>query len=205
MNLTAIRNITAKAVLTAALPLAAMALPSASLQAADLPAVDRGHTSVHFDVWHGGVSPTVYQFREINKVDFKFDPKDPTKSKISMEINAASLDSNHYFRDNWARSAAELDVWKHPVITFVSTSIEKTGDNTGKLTGNLTLKGVTKPITADITYRKTKHFSGKVMVHGFVAKGSFKRTDFGLKAFIPWISDKVDFTVILEEKRPVNE
>ncbi|MEQ8699453.1 MAG: YceI family protein, partial [Bauldia litoralis] len=127
MNFVTLRNLSAKAVVSVALPLAALAFSSTGVQAQDMkPEVDRGHTSVHFDVWHGGVSPTVYQFREINKVDFQFDPKDPTKSKVSMEINAASLDSNHYFRDNWARSAAELDVWKHPVITFVSTSIEKT-------------------------------------------------------------------------------
>jgi polyisoprenoid-binding protein YceI len=203
MNFTNLRNLSAKAVLSAALPLAAMAASGGVAQAADLPAVDRGHTSVHFTVWHGGVSPTIYQFREINKVEFKFDPKDPSKSKIALVINAASLDSNHHFRDNWARSAAELNVWKNPVITFTSTKVEKTGDAKGKVTGDLTLHGVTKPITAEIAYRKTKHFSGKYMVHGFVAKGSFKRTDFGLKAFIPWIGDKIDFTVILEEKRPM--
>ncbi len=205
MKFTSLRSLSAKAILSVALPLTAMAASTGAAQAQDLPAVDRGHTSVHFTVWHGGVSPTIYQFRDITKVDFKFDPKDPSKSKVSLEINTASLDSNHYFRDNWARSAAELNVWKNPVITFTSTKVEKTGDNTGKITGDLTLKGVTKPITADITYRKTKHFSGKYMVHGFVAKGSFKRTDFGLKAFIPWIGDKIDFTVILEEKRPFAE
>jgi polyisoprenoid-binding protein YceI len=179
---------------------------SGAAQAEMKPTVYRPHTSVHFTVSHGGMTPTMYQFRNIKKIDFVFNPKDVTKSKISMVIDAASLDSNHYFRDNWARSAAELNVWKFPNITFVSTKVEKTGKNTGKVTGNLTLHGVTKPITADIVYRHGKHFLGKFWVHGFVATGTFKRSDFGLTGFTmigktPWVGDEINFTVILEQNR----
>ena len=179
-----------------------------SARAEDKPFVDRGHTSIHFHVTHGGFTPTIYQFRQIEKVDFYFDPKDPSKSKVGFVIDAASLDSNHYFRDNWARSAAELNVWKFPKITFTSTKVEKTGADSGKVTGNLTMHGVTKEITANIKYHTGKHFSGKVTVHGFTATGVLKRSDFGLKAFtkvgnMNWIGDDVHFTVLLEQKRPV--
>ena len=174
------------------------------------PFVDRGHTSIHFHVTHGGFTPTIYQFRQIDKVEFAFDPKDPTKSKVAFVIDAASLDSNHYFRDNWARSAAELNVWKFPKITFTSTKIEKTGANSGKVTGNLTMHGVTKEITANIAYHTGRHFNGKVTVHGFTATGALKRSDFGLKAFtkvgkLNWIGDDIHFTVLLEQKRPVKK
>ena len=172
---------------TAILPMAAAALFATSVQAQKLPEVDRGHTSVHFSVMHGTLTPTIYEIKEFRKVDFHFDPKDPTKSRIALVMEAASINSNHYFRDNWARSAAELNVWKFPTITFTSTKIEKTGDSTGKVTGNLMMHGVTKEVTADVTYKKVKHFTGKLMVHGFVAKGTIKRTDFGLKAFRDFI------------------
>ena len=33
------------------------------------PFVDRGHTSIHFHVTHGGFTPTIYQFRQIDKVE----------------------------------------------------------------------------------------------------------------------------------------
>ncbi|HUT51209.1 MAG TPA: YceI family protein [Alphaproteobacteria bacterium] len=191
-----------------ALGLATLA-PTGQARAEMTPTIDRGHTSVHFSVMHGGFTPTIYQFRTIEKVDFVFNPKDVSKSKISMVIQAASLDSNHAFRDNWARSAAELNVWKYPTITFVSTKVWKTGKNTGKVTGNLTLHGVTKPITADIRYNKAgRHFTGKHWVHGFIATAKFKRSDFGLKAFtmvgtLPWIGDEISLTVLLEQKRAV--
>jgi polyisoprenoid-binding protein YceI len=187
----------------------AMLAPTGQARAEMKPTVDRGHTSVHFTVMHGGFTPTVYQFRTIKTVDFVFNPKDVSKSKVSFVIEAASLDSNHAFRDNWARSAAELNVWKFPTITFVSTKVWKTGEKTGKVTGNLTLHGVTKPITANILYNKAgRHFTGKHWVHGFIATGTFKRSDFGMKAFtmvgnLPWIGDEIKFTVLLEQKRAV--
>jgi len=188
-----------------AMGLAALAV-TGQARAEMKPTVDRGHTSIHFRVTHGGFTPTIYQFRQIDKVEFTFNPDDVTKSKVAFVIDAASLDSNHYFRDNWARSAAELNVWKFPKITFTSTKVEKTGPNTGKVTGNLTLHGVTKEITANVKYKAGRHFSGKVSVHGFVATGTFKRSDFGLKSFtkvgtLNWIGDEIQFTVLLEQKR----
>ena len=179
-------------------------------QAEAKPFVDRGHMSVHFNVTHGGFTPTIYQFRQIDKVDFYFDPQDPTKSKLSLVIDAASLDSNHYFRDNWARSAAELNVWKFPKITFTSTKVEKTSANTGKVTGKLTMHGVTKEVTANVVYHTGRHFSGKVTVHGFTATGTLKRSDFGLTAFtkvgnLNWIGDEIHYMVLLEQKRPVKK
>ena len=165
--------------------------------------VDMEHVSVHWSIWHGGFSTITGQFRQINKVDMMLDRKDPTKSKVSVEIEAASIDSNHPYRDNWIRSETELDVWKFRTITFESTKIEKTGENTGKMTGNLTMHGVTQPVTMDVTYNKAgMHLSKKYSIDGFTAKGKLKRPDFGLKAFIPWVGEEVEFVIQLEAKRP---
>ena len=81
--------------------------------------------------------------------------------------------------------------------------IEKTGDNVGRLTGNLTMHGVTQPITMNVTYNKSgKHVSGKYSIDGFSAQGKLKRSDFGLKAFTPWIGEEIEFTIELEAVRP---
>jgi len=201
------RVTTAATGLALAVGLTAMTFGGAA-QAESKPFVDRGHTSIHFHVTHGGFTPTIFQFRQIDKVEFSFDPSAPEKGKVAFVIDAASLDSNHYFRDNWARSAAELNVWKFPKITFTSTKVEKTGANTGKVTGNLTMHGVTKEITANVKYSTGRHFSGKVTVHGFTATGVLKRSDFGLKTFtkvgkLNWVGDDIHFTVLLEQKRPI--
>jgi polyisoprenoid-binding protein YceI len=165
--------------------------------------VDLDHVSVHWSIGHGGFSKVTGQFRQINKASLIFDRDDVSKSKVSVEVEAASLDSNHYFRDNWARSEACLNVWKFKTITFESTAVEKTGNNTGKLTGNVTMHGETKPITMNVTYNKGgKHLSGKYSIDGFTATGSIKRSDFGMKAFIPWIGDEIEFVIQLEGQRP---
>jgi polyisoprenoid-binding protein YceI len=165
--------------------------------------VDLEHVAVTWSISHGGFSSVMGQFRQINKAEMAFDRKDPANSKVSVEIEAASIDSNHAYRDNWIRSEAELDVWKHRTITFESTKIEKTGENTGKMTGNLTMHGVTHPVTMDVTYNKSGlHLSKKYTIDGFTAKGKLKRTDFGMKAFIPWIGEEVEFVIQLESKRP---
>lgn len=180
----------------------ALLLPAAAAQAQKAD-VDLEHVSVYWSLWHGGFSQVTGQFRQINKVDMVFDRKDVANSKVNVEIEAASLDSNHAYRDNWARSDAALDVWKFRTINFESTKIEKTGDNTAKMTGNLTMHGVTQPITMDVTYNKGgMHLSKKYSIDGFTAKGKLKRSDFGMSAFIPWIGEEIDFVIQLEAKRP---
>jgi polyisoprenoid-binding protein YceI len=165
--------------------------------------VDLEHVAVTWTISHGGFSSVMGQFRQINKAEMTLDRKDPANSKVSVEIEAASIDSNHAYRDNWIRSETELDVWKHRTITFESTKIEKTGEKTGTMTGNLTMHGVTHPVTMDVTYNKSgMHLSKKYTIDGFTAKGKLKRTDFGMKAFIPWIGEEVEFVIQLESKRP---
>jgi polyisoprenoid-binding protein YceI len=191
-----------KRVLAAALGLTL--LPLAASQAEPRKQeVDLDHVSILWSISHGGFSQVAGQFRQINKVDFTFDRDDVSKSGVTVEVEAASLDSNHGFRDNWARSEASLNVWKFRTIKFESAKIEKTGDQTGKMTGNLTMHGETHPITLDVTYNKGgKHLSGKYSVDGFTAKGMLKRSDFGMKAFTPAIGDEVEFVVQFEAKRP---
>ena len=164
--------------------------------------VDDGHTSVHFMIFHGGFSKVMGEFRKVDVTEFVFDPEDVSNSKVSATIDAASLDSNHYFRDNYTRSETFLNVIKNPTITFVSTKVWKTGDHTGKMTGDLTLRGVTKPVTFDITYNKGgKHLSGKYSIDGFTATGKINRSDFDMKAFLPWVADEVEIVMQLEAWR----
>lgn len=180
----------------------ALLLPFAGAQAQER-RVDLDHVSIHWSIGHGGFTKVTGQFRQINKATLDFNREDVSKSKVSVEIEAASLDSNHHFRDNWARSEASLNVWKFRTITFESTKIEKTGDNTGSMTGNVTMHGVTHPVTMNVVYNKGgKHLSGKYSIDGFTATGMLKRSDFGMKAFIPWVGDEIEFVIQFEALRP---
>src|SRR5262245_54561471 len=79
----------------------ALLLPAAPAQAqAQKVDVDLEHVAVTWTVSHGGFSMVMGQFRQINKAEMTFDRKDPSNSKVSVEIEAASIDTNHPYRDN---------------------------------------------------------------------------------------------------------
>ena len=184
------------------LGLVATSLPTGAQAEPRNQKVDLSHTSVSWVISHGGFTKVPYQFRKIDKADFVFDVEDVANSKVNVSIEAASLDSNHFYRDNFTRSEVFLDARKFKDITFNSTKIWKTGDTTGKMTGDMTIKDVTKPVTFDVVYNKGgKHIRGKYMIDGFTARGKIKRSDFGVKAFIPWVGDEIDITIMLEAHR----
>lgn len=186
------------------LPVLALALallapaPAAFAEPRELK-VDLTHTSVNWFIGHGGFSMVIGQFRAINEVKVVFDPEDVSKSSVSAVIDAASLDSNHYFRDNYIRSDTFLDVRQFPTITFTSTEIAATGEKTGTMTGDLTLRGVTKPVTFDVTWNGSgPHLSGKYQIDGFTATTKVNRQDFGISAFSPWVADEVEILIQIE-------
>lgn len=101
------------------------------------------HASINFRVKHLGFSWLTGRFDTFSGT-FSFDPKNPAASKISLEIDTASVNSNHAKRDKHIRNADFLEVDKYPKATFVSTSRKVTGERTGIVKGNLTLRGITK-------------------------------------------------------------
>lgn len=161
--------------------------------------VDLSHTVVMWEIAHGGFSNVIGIFRKINYVDIVFDPEDVSNSSVSASVEAASLDSNHYYRDNYTRSDTFLDAREYKDITFESTEITQTGDNTGTMTGDLTMRDVTQPVTFDVTFNKSgEHLSGEYMIDGFTATTTINRSDFGMDAFIPWVADEVRIRIETE-------
>ena len=61
-------------------------------------------------------------------------------------------------------------------MTFVSTSVKKTGARTAKVTGDLTFLGQTRPVTLDATFNGEieRHPFANVPAIGFAAEGPFQ-------------------------------
>ncbi|WP_299391220.1 YceI family protein [Pelagibius sp.] len=184
-----------------ALPLAFASVQGA--QAAQTYTLDSAHADVIFLVDHLGYSATVGRIGDVQG-SITFDEAAVENSAVEIVMQAASLDTNHTKRDEHLRSAEFFNVEQFPTITFTSTGIAKTGDNTGTLTGDLTLLGVTKPVTLDVTFNlKSPHpiYEGKETV-GFSARGSLKRTDFGMAAYAPAVGDEVELIIEVEAIEP---
>ncbi len=112
---------------------------------------DGAHASINFRTSHLGFSFLTGRFDTFTG-QFWFDPDNPEDGKVEIEIDTASLNSNHAERDNHLRGDDFFAASSYPKATFVSTGITKTGDNTAEITGDLTIRGVTKPVTIDATY-----------------------------------------------------
>src|SRR5688572_2882039 len=106
------------------------------------------HSSVNFRASHIGISALWGRFNDVTG-HFTYDPANVAASSIVVDINPASLDTNHEARDTHLKTSDYLDVEKFPAAGFVSTAITDKGDGKFGVTGNFTLHGVTKEISFD--------------------------------------------------------
>ena len=116
--------------------------------------LDPVHSAVDFSVKHMMFTTVRGRFKDV-KGTIEIDEQDPSRTRIDVEIAAASIDTGVADRDTHLRSADFLDVENYPVITFRSTRVEGTIKEEGTsftVTGELTIRGKTAEVTLDATY-----------------------------------------------------
>jgi polyisoprenoid-binding protein YceI len=144
--------------------------------------LDPTHTNVGFAVKHMMVTDVHGAF-DTYQGTIEVDDKDVTKSKINVDIDAASVNTKAQKRDDHLRSADFFDVQKFPKLTFTSTKIvEKKKDHLA-VSGDLTIHGITKPVVLDVVlsdeWTDPKEWGGNTH-RGAKATTTINRKDFGL-------------------------
>ncbi|RLU00458.1 MAG: YceI family protein [Ketobacter sp.] len=174
-------------------------LTSGLVQAADTYKMDTkgSHAFIQFKIQHLGFSWLLGRFNTFEG-EFVLDEANVEKSSVKVDIDVASVDSNHAERDKHLRGKDFFDVAKFPKAGFVSTKIEKTGDNTAKITGDFTLKGITKPITLDATYIGGGKDPWGGYRQGFEATTQLKLKDFGIDYNLGPASEVVNIYISVE-------
>jgi len=141
-------------------------------------ALDVSHTNLGFTVRHMAVSKVRGSFPKFEgTLEIAEKPED---SKVSVTIDAVSVDTRDENRDNHLRTNDFFDVENHPTWTFVSTAITPVNATEWKVEGDLTIRGTTKPVTLDATLEgvvKDPYGNHRV---GFSAKTTINREDFGV-------------------------
>lgn len=166
--------------LVAGAVLAGATLSTPALYAADYVIDTKGaHASINFRVSHLGYSWLEGRFNEFDG-QFSFDEANPEASKVTVNINTNSVDSNHAERDKHLRSDDFLDVAKYPTAKFESTAFKMNGDGTATMAGNLTLHGVTKPIEIAVTKIGEGDDPWGGYRSGFAGTTQFQMKDFGI-------------------------
>lgn len=161
--------------------------------------IDPNHTQAEFTWNHFGFSNPSGNFDKIEGV-INYDAGDVTKSSLNVTIAIDSINTHVAKLDEHLKGADFFDAAKFPTATFKSTKVEKgSSENSLKVTGDLTIHGVTKPVIIDATLNRaaTHPMSNKPTV-GFDGKLSIKRSEFGVGAYVPNVSDEIRIKLTTE-------
>lgn len=147
--------------------------------------LDPDHASLIFSLSHAkGLSQFTGRFDSFDASLF-FDPSQPEKSRVSVQIDAASVNTGVAALDQkLIKNTSALAANAHPVISFESVSVQPTTGRNAKVLGHLTLRGETRPVTLEITWNGSSFDPlRRAQIIGFSAHTRFDRSDFGADAW----------------------
>jgi len=131
------------------------------------------------------------------------DESDVTRSRVTVKVEAASIDTRDASRDAHLKGAEFLDVARFPEVTFESRRVESLAESRVRVVGPLTVHGVTKDLTLDVE----RLGSGKDPWRGprvsFRGTAVVNRKDFGvthnpvLETGGVLLADKIEVTLAL--------
>jgi polyisoprenoid-binding protein YceI len=150
----------------------------AAMKAAQTYAIDKTHSEVAFQVRHL-LTKVRGRFTEFAGT-VVLDQEHPEQSSASLTIDASSVDTGTPDRDTHLRADDFFAVGTHPMLTFTSSRVVKTGDDTYEVIGTLTIRGVAKEITMPVTYLGTAKDPWGKMRAGFETSITLNRKEFGL-------------------------
>ena len=162
-------------------------------QAADPLKLDKEKSKITFvgsktDGKHSG------GFKEF-AVDAKADMEDPSKSSITIDINADSLFSDDEKLTGHLKNPDFFDVRKYPKIKFVSTKIEVAGEAEATIVGKLKL--LDKEVEVKVPCKVEASDSSIVLN----AKFKIDRTLWGMKYGEGKINKDVEIDAVLNFKK----
>jgi polyisoprenoid-binding protein YceI len=158
------------------------------------------HASINFRIPHLGFSWLVGRFDRFAGT-FSYDEANPGAAKVVVEIDTASINSNHAERDKHLRNADFLDVAQFPTAKFISTSVAPDGTGKAKITGDFTLRGVTKPLTIDAVVIGGGPDPWGGYRQGFSGKARLVLADFGIVKELGPASKEVELDLHVEGVR----
>ncbi len=141
--------------------------------------IDPAHSEIQFKVKHMMITTVTGSFKEF-KSEAETEGENFETAKVSFEANTASVFTNAEQRDAHLRSADFFDSENHPVMSFVSSTLEKIDDESWQLKGDLTIRGISKPVKLDVEFGGVGKDPWGNTKAGFSLNGKINRKDWGL-------------------------
>lgn len=169
--------------------------------------IDPDHFTVGFLVDHIGYAKVLGMFRSA-RGSYRFDEATATLSDVRIEVETASVFSNQRKRDDHLKGPDFLNSGEFPRMVFTATSAQRKGERQFEIKGQLELLGKSQPLTLQATWNKSAEsplggVGGKPYVMGVSARGSFKRSAYGMNYAVAngWVGDEVELIIELEAVR----
>ena len=160
--------------------------------------LDPSHTNVIAQWNHFGFSNPFANFGNVDGT-LVYDAANIGNSSVQVPLPLSGLEAFTPKFNEHLRSADFFDAAKFPNATFKSTRVEAAGEGKLKVSGDLTIKDITRPVVLDVTLNKAgEHPMKKVPAIGFDATATVKRSDFGVGAYAPMVSDEVALKITTE-------
>jgi polyisoprenoid-binding protein YceI len=140
-------------------------------------AIDPSHSAVEFVVRHLGLAKVRGRFSAFDAVIEIADR--PEESKVTVDVDLASIDTRDPNRDEHLRTNVFFDVPNHPTMSFRSTRVTGSGTN-WTVDGDLTLRGVTNQVTLDVTFEGAGGDPWGGQRIAFSASGELDREQWGM-------------------------
>jgi polyisoprenoid-binding protein YceI len=140
--------------------------------------IDPEHSVVEFSIKHMKIATVKGRFAEITG-QIEIDHEDIERSRVDVEIGAASIDTRNEKRDEHLRSADFFDVGVFPTLTFRSYRVVQDGDDL-TVAGDLTMHGVTQKVLLDVRFNGQGIDPSGRQVISYSATTTLNRKDFGL-------------------------
>jgi polyisoprenoid-binding protein YceI len=166
--------------------------------------IDPDHLSIGFLVEHIGYAKTLGLFRAA-RGSYSFDETKGALSDVRIEVDTTSVFSNQRKRDDHLKGPDFLNSTEFPRMVFTASTARRTSDRNFEITGQLQLLGKTQPLTLQATWNKSAEspLGAKPYVMGVSARGSFKRSAFGMNYAVGngWVGDEVALIIEFEAVR----
>ncbi len=171
--------------------------------------IDPDHLSVGFLVDHIGYAATLGMFRKAEG-SFRFDEQTGVMTDLRVVVDTASVFTNHKKRDDHLRAADFLNSREFPEMVFTAAEARPVDERRYQVAGQLELLGKSRPLTLQAVWNKSAEypfgsgmFSGKPYVMGVSARGSFRRSAYGMNYAVDngWVGDEVRLIIEFEAIR----
>jgi len=171
-------------------------LSSATI-AAETYKFDSDHTYATWHVSHFGFSTVSGKFMATGTLTV--DNTKPENSSVDITIDTTVMDTGVAKLNDILKGKNFFDVVEFPTATFKSNKVVTSGKDNGKVTGTLTIRGIAKEVVLNVKLNQQgNHPFYHRDAYGFSATTTIKRSDFGMRGYLPGVSDEVTIDIQAE-------